>query len=502
VTGNAEAMATAESRPGLASRSVGARRLWFYALSASAPLTVLVAGIGTTFKVTGVVGVPVSYLFLMVALSLLTVGYVVAGGYLEHTAPFLAVAAHGLGRAFGLACGLLAVAAYLALQLALFAFLGATLAAWVGAPGSWPFWSVLTCVGLGLLGMLRVDLVAKVLAVGLVAELVMVAAIILAGFGHPAGGHVSLAGMSPTRLFTGDWGGVFALGIAGFIGYETPGGFREEAFDSRVVRRATFGALWTLGPLYVLAPLAMTVAVGPADLKQAFTDDPVLPLTILADRLGPFGPLVAGTGQVLLLTSVAGAVLSLEGSVNRYVFAMARERLLPRLLQRTGGSGLAVRDAPIVASATQTLLLVAGVLVFAGLGADPLAVMFTWSAAGAAFAVVTLLILASVAAMRFLAARKASESVWTRLLLPGPGVLAGVGLLWAMTARMYALLGALHPSRLTTWLIPGLVAAVLCGGLVWAGLLYAFRRKVYDQIGEGGSHRYAYPERRFAGQGL
>jgi amino acid transporter len=486
----------------LARQSVGTLGLWFFGASASAPTTVLVAGVGTTIGGTGPGGVAAGYLVLAVGLSLLTVGYVAANGYLRHTAPFLAVPAHGLGRAIGLGTGLLAVAAYFALQLALYGYAGATLAAWWGGPRWWPWWSVLAVLVLGVLGLLRVDLVARALAVALVGELVMIVGIILVGLLDPAGGQVSLAGLSLAPLFTGDAGSKFALTIAGFIGYDIAAAYMEEARSPRAVRRAVFGALWTLGPLFAVATLAVIAAVGAGQAQAAFLGDPVLPLTILADRLGLFAPQVLVLGQGLLLTSLAGAALSFAGSVNRYVYAMARERLLPRALQRTVGSAGALRDAPVAASVTQTLLMVVAVLVFAVAGADPIRVVFTWPAAGAAFAVMTLLVLASVASIRFLARHRETESAWIRMVLPGLGIPAGAGLLWVMIARMHTLLGAPQPSSFTTWMIPGLIAAVLCAGLVWAGLLFVVRREVFAGIGRGRPHPLASPERRYAGMKL
>jgi amino acid transporter len=291
---------------------------------------------------------------------------------------------------------------------------------------------------------------------------------------------------------------VIALTIAGFIGFDIAAAYMEEARSPRAVRRAVTWALWTLSPLYAVASLAVISAVGVDQAQAAFLADPALPLTILADRLGLFAPLVLGVGQVLLLTSVAGAVLSFHGSLNRYVFAMARERLLPAALRRTVSRAGPLQDAPVAASLLQTLVMAVAVLVFAAAGADPIAVVFTWPAAGAAFAVITLLVLASIASIRYLARHRDTDSVWTRTVLPGLGVMAGVGLLWVMVTRMHTLLGAEQPSSLTTWLIPGLVAAVLCAGLVWAGLLFVLHRTVFAGIGHGRPHPLAFPERRFA----
>ena len=83
---------------GLARRSVGVGGLWFFAVSASAPMTALVGGVVTSYGHTGVVGMPVSFLLLTAVLWLLTVGYVAMNRYVAHAAPFYALLALGLGR--------------------------------------------------------------------------------------------------------------------------------------------------------------------------------------------------------------------------------------------------------------------------------------------------------------------------------------------------------------------------------------------------------------------
>jgi amino acid transporter len=484
------------ARSGLARRSVTAGGLWFFAVSASAPMTALVGGVVTSYAHTGVVGMPLSFLLLTAALCLLTVGYVAMSRHVAHAAPFYALLALGLGRAWGVAGGLVALVGYNAVQIALYGLLGATLAADLGGP--WWVWAALVWLVIAVFGVLRVDISARLIAALLVVEIGVIVLFDVAAFTHPAGGSVSLDPLRPSRLFVGGLGGVFAFSIASFLGYESGPAYGEEARTDRAVGRATLAALAVLGPFYAVCAWALSVAEGPDRVAQAAARDPNLPFTILSSSFGPFGPVVAGLGQVLLVTSVFAAMLSFHGTAARYTFGFARERLLPTWLASTGTGNRSQRDAPIGGSVVQSLLAAVVVAVFAVLGADPVAKLFTWLAAVAAFAVFALLWSASIAALRwFHHGGGSNEGVWPRLLAPGLAVPVGLGVLAAMALNMDTLLGAEAGSPMTV-VIPGIVVLAVVAGLCWAGLLRLHRREVYEGIGRGRPHRLAMPDQRLA----
>ncbi len=351
------------ARSGLARRSVTAGGLWFFAVSASAPMTALVGGVVTSYAHTGVVGMPLSFLLLTAALCLLTVGYVAMSRHVAHAAPFYALLALGLGRAWGVVGGLVALVGYNAVQIALYGLLGSTLAADLGGP--WWVWAALVWLVIAVFGVLRVDISARLIAALLVVEIGVIVLFDVGAFTHPAGGSVSLDPLRPSRLFVGGLGGVFALSIASFLGYESGPAYGEEARTDRAVGRATLAALAVLGPFYAVCAWALSVAEGPDRVAQAAARDPDLPFTILSSSFGPFGPVVAGLGQVLLVTSVFAAMLSFHGTAARYTFGFARERLLPTWLASTGTGNRSQRDAPIGGSVVQSLLAAVVVAVFA-----------------------------------------------------------------------------------------------------------------------------------------
>src|SRR5262249_52958637 len=144
-------------------------------------------------------------------------------------------------------------------------------------------------------------------------------------------------------------------------------------------------------PFYAVCAWALAVGAGPDQVAKTAAADANLPFTILAGSFGPFGAIVAGLGQVLLVASVVAAVVSFYGTAARDTFAFARERLLPARLASTGRSSRSRRDAPIGGSVVQSVLAAVVVGLFALFRADPEGQLFTWLAAVAAFAVFALL---------------------------------------------------------------------------------------------------------------
>jgi hypothetical protein len=77
--------------------ALGGWGLFFFAVSASAPLTVLIGGILDGFAVTGVVEVPAAFLLLTAVLVLIWVGHVGMARHVRHSGPLYAHLAQGLG---------------------------------------------------------------------------------------------------------------------------------------------------------------------------------------------------------------------------------------------------------------------------------------------------------------------------------------------------------------------------------------------------------------------
>jgi amino acid transporter len=473
----------------LARKSVGGVSLWLFQVGASAPLTVVAGSVVATYASTGVIGLPLSFLVLAVALAPLTVGYVAMSRHVPHPAIFYGLLARGLGGAAGVAAGAVALFSYNAIQLSLYGIFGVTMSAFTGLP--WWLCALLAWATVAVLGLLRVDINATFFAWALIIEIAVVVLLDVASFADPAGGSISFAPLSPDNLFVDGLGGVLALGIAAFVGYESGPAYAEEARNSRSVAAATFGALGFVGVFYALSSWALANAVGPDRVAAEAGDNPDLVMTVLGDQYG--SPIVA-IATLLLMSSIVAAMLSFHNGVARYVFGMAREHVLPRTLARIGTG---VRSgAPTAGSLLQSVLGIAVIVIAAVAGIDPL-VMFTWLATVAALGVLVLLIATSLAAWRFFHVDGRGESAGTRRIAPLVGGLLGLAVLAVTVINLNSLLGA-APGSWLPWILPILIIAVGVGGLVWGLMLRSRQPGTYAGIGHGQPDPLATPDQRLA----
>jgi hypothetical protein len=160
-------------------------------------------------------------------------------------------------------------------------------------------------VAVAILGVLRVDLNGKILAVLLSGEVAVLLILAIAGLGDPASGF-PLARLSPGGLFGhAGVGALLVTALLGFVCFEASAVFSEEAKDPRrTVRIATYTSLAVIAAVYTLASWAMSVHYG---------DDQV---AAVAGQQGP-GMLfstadstMAEVATVLFMTSLFAAMLS------------------------------------------------------------------------------------------------------------------------------------------------------------------------------------------------
>jgi amino acid transporter len=482
----------AVSRGGLARNTLSGGGLWLFLVAASSPMTVLAGGIVATYAATGVVGVPASFPLLGVALGLLLVGFLAACRRVPHAAPSYAVLTHGLGRPLGLVGAAVALISYNAIEISLFGLFGATATTLLG--GVWWEWAAGAWLIAAVLGVLQVAVNTRVLVTVVVLELLVVGLFDLAAFTHPAGGHISLAPLTPSALWTPGVGGVFALGVAAFIGVETGPVFAEETPLRRTVARATLTGLACLAVCYTLTGWAMATVTGPDNVVDRARDPQSgLPFVVLDEVYGPGLGLLA---TLLLLTSVFAAMLTFHLVVARYLFALGWEHVLPAWLGRTSGG---VRGGtPIGGSLTQTVVAGLVVAAFTTVGADPVKGLFTWLSTLAAVGVVALLTGTALAALFVLNRNGGSrDPLWVRIAAPVVAVPVGITVLTVTLENLGPLLGAQPGSRLPL-LVPAILVVGGVIGLVWAVVLRVRRPHVYARIGRGRPHPLAMPEPRLA----
>jgi amino acid transporter len=313
--------------------------------------------------------------------------------------------------------------------------MGAFAADKLGITMEWYWWCLFAGAIIAVLGVLRIDLNARVLAVLLCLEVLVVALFDFAILADPGPQGLSGAGFDPGNATGSALGAALVFGVASFVGFESAAIYSEECKDpKKTVARATFIAVGVVAVFYALSSWLLANAVGPdtmvnpgALVDAGFTTPDGAapdPTTVLigsgADRLGAFW---GDTASLLFATSLFAALLSFHNAVARYLFALGREGVFPRAFakvnQRSG--------APATASIVQSALAFVVVGLFAVLGEDPVLKLFTWLTNLGALGVVLLMALTSFAVVAFFRRRPAPElGTWRTLIAP---VIAGLGLL-------------------------------------------------------------------------
>ena len=462
-------------------RRLGVIHLVFFTVAASAPLTVLGGGVTTSFAVTGIPGMPLAFLLLALTLAIFAVGYAAMSRYVANAGAFYSYLAQGLGRAAGVSGAFVALVAYNAIQIGLYGLFGFSVALFAESFGvvlAWWIWALFAMAVVAVLGVLRVDLNASILAVLLVLECLAVLLYDVGAFGDPVAGAISTAGFDPAQLFLPGVGAVIAFGVACFIGFESSAIYSEECRDpQRTVGRATFVAVIFTGLFYAVSAWAMTVNVGPENLQPVAAEQG--PGVVFGALEAHWGGSVAMIANLLFLTSVFAALLSFHNGVARYFFALGRERVLPDMLDTVGTRS----GGPVAGSLLQTAIAFVVVMIFVVAAADPLLQLFTWFSGVAALGVVLLMAGTSAAVLGYFRRNpSAPASAWQRMLAPALACVLLGGLVVLLVVNFDALLGT-DPTSPLRWLLPLLVLAAAVAGGIWAMILRATRPAVYAGIG-------------------
>ncbi|MDO5368404.1 APC family permease [Kocuria sp.] len=477
----------------LARRHLSTTALVFMIIAASAPLTVLAGGVPTSFAVSGLLGVPVGYLILGLILAVFAIGYGAMSGHVQNAGAFYAYVAEGLGNRQGIAAAILALVSYNMMQVGLYGLFGFSLATLItGLTGMTVPWWLAALAGwviVGVLGVNSVDLSAKVLGILVALEFLVVGVVsVLALVAAPEG--IGLQTLDPQNFFTPGIGVLLAFGIAAFMGFESGAIYSEETKNPRkTVARATYIAVAVIAVFYMFSSWAFSVGVGASNIVSSSQElGPDLVFVWLAER----STLLADVANVLFITSLLAALVAFHNGAARYFFALGRTGVLPKKLGLTS-----VRTgAPFAGSLAQSCVAIIVIVVFAIAGAGsplgdlfPVLTLFTWLTNAAAFGLVFLLAITSIAVVAWFSRRHHGHGVGTRVVAP---VISALGLLTVaalILVNFDLMIGAEGPSPLVA-IMPGIIIGSGVVGLIWGEVIRRLRPDVYramqheDQIPE------------------
>lgn len=475
------------ARAGTVSRALARDRLGVpsvlaFVLASIAAMTVCAGVIPTAYAVTGLTGIPFAFIAVAVILALFCPGYMAMSRRIRNAGSFYAFVTAGLGKVPGVGAALMALVAYESFQVAAYGALGVTAQAEAAAHlhVNWPWWAwaLLFWALVAALGLARVEVAGRVLAVLTAAEIIIVLVETISGLARPAGGHLDFGALSPSTMTAAGAGsaGVLAvIALTGFVGFEQSPVLSEEARNPRrTIPAATCTAVAAAALLYAAAAWAMAVHAGRSHVvAAAAAQGPGLLYTLTSSSA------LAQTAQLLFMTSLFAAALSYHNVTWRYMFSLSREGVLPAALSRTSRNSI-----PRAASITQSASGLVVIGLFAIFGWPPMTGLFFGGGATGGLGVMILLAITSAGIVRYFDRDPGAETLWTRMTAPALSALLLAGAVVLAIMHYGTLLGT-APGNPAAWLLPSAYGVAAAAGLAWGIVLKKRRPGVYATIGLG-----------------
>lgn len=441
---------------------MGTADIVFFVLAAVSPMGVVVAVLALAIALGNGAGVPGTYVVAGVLLALFAAGYVRMSRRVTNVGGFYAYARLSLGRSIGGATAYLALVAYNAATIGVFAALsyfgGQVLTEVLGVDVSWQLCAAVFFALVAVLAYYEVTLSAKVLGLALAAEVLVLLVFDVMVLWDRGFRGFSLEVFSPELVFGSGFGVSLMLAFGSFVGFEATALYGEESQDPRrTVPRATYLSLALITVFYLVTTWAAISAYGVDHAQAAAQADPEnFVFAANSDYVGSTSTDLMG---VLVMTSLFAAFLAFHANTARYHLALARDGLLPAALARRHPR----HGSPVAASAAQLMLLL---FTFVGLG---LAGQHPYLGTSVSLyglgvvGIVALQVVASAAIVAFFVRHRNGESIWGSMVAPALG---GLGLLVGLVLMVdnYSTLTGTDLAwvNLLPWLLP---VACLVGAL-------------------------------------
>jgi amino acid transporter len=429
-------------------RTLGFRDLVVYGLLFIAPMAPV--GVFGTLDAKSHGAVALVYLIATVAMAFTTFSYAQMVRVVPQAGSVFAYARAGLGKGAGFVAGWMAMLDYVLIPAVAYLFSGIAMNELVPGVSRW-VWTALAVLVTTLLNLWGVRAAARVgfavLALEIVVLLVFVVAavVVLVRDGAERGWLSPLSGDGSQGAFAlSAVVGAVSVAVLSYLGFDAIAAFAEEVTGgSAKVARALLFCLALAGVLFVaqtylaalLAPMSSAeLAAEPAGQGSAFYD-------AVDTSLGTWLHDLVAVSKAI---GAAFAALAGQAAAGRLLFAMARDRRLPKVLSRT------------YAGVPRVALLVAAVItlvaaVWAARRDDGMDHLVSVVDIGALTAFT--LLHASVVGWFAVRRREGAVSWWRHLLVPAIGAAITVAVIVeaSATAQVVGLV----------WLAVGLVVLVV-----------------------------------------
>ncbi len=456
-------------------RSLHSFDIFFLVVAAAAPLAAVASNGALGVLMGNGVGMPGSYLLAGLVLILFAIGFIRMSPHVKHSGAFYAYVRHGLGPLAGGAAAFVAIVVYGMMVIGSVGGFGFFASVFfsenLGIDLSWKAWGAICLVITAIVGYREITLGARLLAVLLTLEVLILLVLTVAVLAPSSPAQVTFGSFSLPNIVSGSFGVGLMFAFVSFLGFESAAIYSEEARDGhRTVSRALITAVIFIALFYAITMWAVVLAFGEDKVVAAASENPgTLVFRAFAQYTHP-AFLVAV--QFLMVTSALAATLALHNAAARYLFALGREGMLPGVL-----GGLHARlQSPHVASITVTVVSSIAVALFAIADADPLMTLLSSTFGLAALGIIILQAVTSLSVAVFTWKNRDREAGSLVQLLIALVATIGLGTAALLVIKNYATLtGSLGLLDYAPWLLP--IAAVL-------GIVVAMRSGQASQLSE------------------
>lgn len=460
--------------------NLGVFHLFFSVMAWNAPLVIVVGVIPIMLVVGTGIGTPIAFITAGLIIAAFAVGFTRMARVLPNPGAFYSYITAGLGREVGLGSGLMALVGYFCAYAGTFSFGGVVLNSLIhntfdGPDLPWWVLGLLFWVAAGVLGYLRLDLSAKVLAVFLAGEVAVIVVYDVVVLAQGGASGLSAAPFETGNWFEGSFGLGLLLGLGMYGGFEITALFRDEVRDpARTVPRATYAVIVFAMVFYSLTAWLFINALGVDQAVAAASENPTGSIEGTMQEFG--GKLLLDSATVLVNTSTFAVILAGHNIVSRYVFNLSADNILPK-----GLSGVHAKfGSPYTASVAVSLAALAVNIPVVALDLEP--VQFYTAALGITSLVLIVAMLLTNIAVPFYMRKHGGDlfSAWATVVCP---VVAGVGLVTGVVMAVTNFELLIGGSTALSNILLLFIVAVFVTGIVLAIVYRRTRPEVYATIG-------------------
>lgn len=401
---------------GLRKNTLGLFSLVFFVVAAASPLTGVVGGLPVAIISGNGGGIPVFYILSCIILMLFAVGFIAMSRHVNNAGAFYTYISKGMGENWGASASVLALMAYISIQIAIVAMLGFFTQLFIEEHFSAhiPWWalSMLFVLVCWVLSIKRVEVGGKLLGILMLAEVAIVLLTDVMLLIKKVGPY-SFQSFEPSVFMQGNLGIAFIFTIAAFIGFESTAIYAEECRDPhKTVPRATVCALLLITAFFCFTSWSLVQAYGFDQIVAIASKDPGnFVFNITRQYVGQWA---VETMSVLLITSLFAAALAFHNNISRYLFSISRDGLIWKELCRTHPTNGTPHNASHVHSVIM-LMLLAGM---GSAGLDPMVHIFAIGSAVATLCILILQLGVSAAVILFFRRMENNENPFTVFWAP------------------------------------------------------------------------------------